>query len=34
MSGVRPWESKKQIKKKVDLSRNSGKVIAEEGEER
>ena len=34
MSGIRPWESKEQIKKEVDLSRSSGKVIAEEGEER
>ena len=32
--GVRPWEDKKQEKEEENLSRNSGKIVAEEGEER
>lgn len=32
--GFRPWETKEQEKENIDLSKTSGKVVAEEGEEK
>lgn len=32
--GIRPWKNNKQIKQEEDLSKSSGKMVAEEGEER
>ena len=34
MNGIRPWETKEQSKEDIDLSKSSGKIIAEQGEER
>lgn len=34
MNGLRPWETKEQEKENIDLSRSSGKIVAEEGQER
>lgn len=33
-NGIRPWEVTEQEKEKIDLSKDSGKIIAEEGEGR
>lgn len=33
-NGLRPWETKEQGKEDIDLSRSSGKIVTEEGEER
>ena len=33
-NGLRPWETKYQDKQNADLSISSGKIIAEDGEER
>ena len=34
INGLRPWETKEQGKEDIDLSKSSGKVVAEEGQER
>lgn len=33
-NGLRPWETKELVKENIDLSRSSGKIVAEEGNER
>lgn len=34
MTGIRPWETKEPEKQKIDLATTSGKIVAEEEEER
>ena len=34
MNGVRPWETREQEKESEDLSKSSGKIVANGGQER
>lgn len=34
INGLRPWETKEQGKEDIDLAKSSGKIVAEEGQER
>ena len=34
INGLRPWETKEQIKENNDLSKSSGKIVAEEEQDK